>query len=96
MVATFAASRCIVLVTVDSGLPRIGASSRARELGASYRALAANDPRIRLVDVDAIRVASEADPRFVGPFLYDGIHPTAAAHERLAAAYADAIADCGA
>lgn len=96
MVETFAASRCIVLVTVDTGLARAGAPARARILDDSYRALAQGDPRIRLVDVDAIRVASESDPRFVGPFLYDGIHPTAAGHARLAAAYADAISGCGA
>lgn len=96
MVDTFAATPCVVLVTVDEGLPGAGARARASALDTAIRSIVASDPaRLRLVDMTAVVDAAEADPAFGGSFHYDGIHPTPAGQTRLAAAYVAAVATCG-
>jgi lysophospholipase L1-like esterase len=96
MVDTFAATPCVVLVTVDEGLPVSGARARASALNTAIRSIVAGDPaRLRLVDMTAVVDAAEADPAFGGSFHYDGIHPRAAGQARLAAAYAATVATCG-
>lgn len=96
LVGRFAGSSCVVLVTVATDLPSAGAEARARRFNRSIDEIAAADPgRIRVVDVDAVVRAAQSDPGFVGPFTYDGVHPTAAGHARLAAAQAGAVSGCG-
>jgi len=96
MVDTFSATPCVVLVTVDEGLPVSGARARASALNAAIRSIVESDPvRLRLVDMTGLVNATEADPAFGGSFHYDGIHPSAAGQARLAAAYAAAVATCG-
>lgn len=96
MVDTFSATPCVVLVTVDEGLPVSGARARASALNAAIRAIVVSDPaRLRLVDMTGLVNATEADPAFGGSFHYDGIHPSAAGQTRLVAAYAAAVATCG-
>ena len=96
MVDTFAATPCVVLVTVDEGLPMSGARARASALNAAVRSIVDADPaRLRLVDMTAVVDAAEADPAFGGSFHRDGIHPVAAGQTRLAAAYDGAVATCG-
>lgn len=95
MVSTFLGARCIVLTTVSTGFPNGDEVARARVLDAAYRAIADRDPRVRIVDFDAVIDAANSDPSFIGPFFYDGIHPTASGQERLARATADAVASCG-
>ena len=94
LVDTFGSVSCIVLVTVNTRLPRAGAPARALALNEAIRSLAAGDPRLRVVDVDRVAADAESDAGFVAPFLYDGVHPTAAGQARLAAAYAAAVASC--
>lgn len=95
MVDTFAGTPCVVLVTVDEGLPVPGARARASAFNAAVRSIVESDPaRLRLVDMTAVVDAAEADPSFGGPFHYDGIHPGAAGQTRLAAAYLAAVATC--
>lgn len=96
MVDTFAAAPCVVLVTVDEGLPVSGARARASAFNAAVRSIAASDPaRLRVVDMTALVDAAEADPALGGSFHYDGIHPGAAGQTRLAAAYAAVVDTCG-
>jgi len=93
MVAALGEVPCLVLVTVDEGLPR--QATRARTINAAIRSIAASDPqRIRIVDVGAVIDAAEADPTFRGPFHYDGVHPSVEGQTRLAAAYAEIVASC--
>ena len=95
IVGSWPMASCVVLVTIDPNLDRPGATARANEFNRTITTVAASDPsRYRLVDVEAVEREAAADPTFTGPFLYDGVHPTAAAHVRLAAAYQRAVDGC--
>lgn len=94
LVGAFGSARCIVLMTVNTHLPRPGASARAGAINDEVRTIAASDRRVRVIDLDALVEAAESDADFMAPFMYDSIHPTAAGQSRIAAAYVSAVATC--
>lgn len=94
MVGVFDEARCIVMMTVNGRLPRSGAPMRALAINETIRSIAAEDRRIRIVDLDELVLSTASDPTFDPPFFYDDIHPTAAGQARIATAYAAAVASC--
>lgn len=92
----FAGARCIHLVTVNEHMgPDPALAPRARTFNESLRRLAAADPRIHLLDVNAVFAAAQADPSVAKPlFDSDTIHPTTNGHRVLAEAYDAALRSC--
>ncbi len=95
MVALFPDARCIHLVTVSDGIvvPGRDAAARAAELNAGIAALAADDPRLRVIDWAAtLREAQVTNPEVV--FTEDTVHPEEPGQRLLADAYARSLATC--
>ena len=94
MIATFPRAACIHLVTINEHMVS-GLGSRtdaAVELNAAIASIAAEDPRIDLVDWAAAVEQDEAGSD--GPLVPDTIHPSRRGQLLLAGLYADALAGC--
>ncbi|WP_208026775.1 SGNH/GDSL hydrolase family protein [Rhabdothermincola sediminis] len=94
MVGLFPDATCIHLVTINERPPDLHGGEPARAakaLNEHIRELSVSDPRVRMVDFDAIlrRLSAEG----FEPTL-DGIHPTDETHELLAQAIAESLDAC--
>jgi len=96
MVALFPAARCVHLVTINEsmGVPTAAKGPvLARDLNARIRALAATDPRIRIVDWAQIVRDFEA-VNGPGSATSDTVHPTWDGQRVLIAAYQRSLDSC--
>jgi hypothetical protein len=95
MVALFPDAECIHVVTV-SELMRIderNAPERAAAFNEGVRALAATDPRLRVIDwTETMQAAQAADPDLV--LTDDTVHPSLEGQRLLADTYRDAVEAC--
>jgi hypothetical protein len=94
MVAMFPQASCVHLVTINEMIPREASPTAMRDakaLNEQVRALAAADPRIRIVDWAAI--VSDEYAAGTNPTM-DGVHPTEEGYEALASAYRTSLDTC--
>jgi lysophospholipase L1-like esterase len=96
MVALFPAATCIHLVNINEGIVLGGTSFAAlsSQLNQAIAAIAADDPRLDVLDWSAAVRADEAAGHPDDPLLTDTVHPTRRGQHVLAALYADALAAC--
>jgi len=96
MVALFPDARCIHLVTINEsmGIPTLSLGpERAAALNDRIRALAATDPRIRIVDW-AQMVRDYEVVHGPGSATVDTVHPTLGAQQALVDGYQASLASC--
>lgn len=96
MVALFPDARCIHLVTINEsmGIPTLAVGpERAAALNGRIRALAASDPRLRIVDWAQIVRDYEA-VHGPGSATSDTVHPTLGAQQALVDAYRASLDSC--
>jgi hypothetical protein len=95
MVSLFGSARCIHLVTVNESMlaGNLEARRGAETLNAAYRAIAEQDPRVRIIDWAAIVDGWQA--RHPGESITtDTVHPTDEGIDLLVTAYGEALASC--
>jgi lysophospholipase L1-like esterase len=97
MIDMFGEADCIHLTTVNEHAVSVDDPSfvdRLRQVNAHLRGLAADDPRIDIIDwsawVGEYLDAGEPD----GSLLYDTVHPTDLGQDRLLDLYVDALETC--
>ncbi len=96
LVASFPDAACIHLVTVNEEmvLGEARLQRPAAELNTAIASMAADDPRLDVVDwAEAVRTY-QAGPQPDGPITSDSVHPTGYGKQVLAGLYADALAGC--
>lgn len=97
MVGLFPHAVCIHLVTINEQPPELHGrdpASVAKQLNKTIRQLSAGDPRVRMVDFDAI-LRERRENGIDDPTL-DGVHPTDETHGLLARAIRESLDTCNA
>jgi hypothetical protein len=94
MIDLYPQAVCIHLVTVNESMPESSGPDvrgQAVAFNERLRAIAANDPRVRIVDWAAI--VEEQMAQGIDPTL-DGVHPTESTHPLLAEAETESLESC--
>ena len=96
IVAAFPDAACIHLVNINQGIVLGGVSfaPRSAQLNRAMTEIAADDPRVEVLDWSRAVSADEAVNHSDGPLLRDTVHPTTPGQHVLARIYADALAAC--
>jgi hypothetical protein len=96
MTDVFGDARCIGLVTINEHMIRFGddLSGEAHRLNDAMRAMAAADPKVRVIDWAQIVIDYDAAGDPDGPVTTDTVHPAPAGQQRLLDAYRSALDSC--
>jgi lysophospholipase L1-like esterase len=96
IVAAFPHAACIHLVTINQGIVLGGVSfaPRSAQLNRAMTEIAADDPRVEVLDWSRVVGADDAVDHSEGPLLRDTVHPTTSGQHVLARMYAEALTGC--